>query len=404
MTKVLLGGVPFGENNVGDEAILECVTATVRDLCPHADITVSTNDREATARKLGVKAVPLFASSRAYSLSEMRAAVEDTDVFIWSGATGLSDYPEAGLTLLSAAQAARRKTVLWGVGMNDELNPYFYKVLPGKRRTMLEAVTKFSACRVDAVAFEEFRRRLRARKKIAGALNACSLVVLRDAPSRNLVYRCGVERAVVVGADPALELRPAPLAELTLPEDSRSILRSDKRKVGVCISAQRALEDRRGLVTFLDRLVADDSSRVVFIPMNPITDAALMSELHRQMAYPSRAALVSGQYEPSEVAGLAAEMDLVVTSRLHLLILASISHVPLIGIARGSKIDNFLAPYGLVPVGSVDHCDFSVLWEESQRLLRDRTAFEMRSRLVREDYLRRLHSAKVQLRAALEAP
>ena len=132
--KILLGGVPFGRNNVGDEAILECVVGMIREVCPAATITVSTDDPETTAEKLGVETVPLFGFAPPFSRTLMEECIAAADVFVWAGATGLSDYPEIPLSMLEIAHRAGTKTVVWGVGMNTELNPSIYRVLPGKRR------------------------------------------------------------------------------------------------------------------------------------------------------------------------------------------------------------------------------------------------------------------------------
>jgi len=55
-----MGGVPYGRNNVGDEAILECVVGLIREIYQDGRIVVSTDDQEGTARRLGVDTVPLF--------------------------------------------------------------------------------------------------------------------------------------------------------------------------------------------------------------------------------------------------------------------------------------------------------------------------------------------------------
>ena len=111
--------------------------------------------------------------------------------------------------------------------------------------------------------------------------------------------------------------------------------------------------------------------------------------------------MMSGRYEPADISAVSSRLDVVISSRLHLLILASIHHVPLIGIARGSKVDNYLAPYGLRPAGSVDVCRFSELWQETQRLLSERSAFERVSRRVLADLERRLTDATGHLEQLL---
>lgn len=401
--RVLLGAVPFGENNVGDEAILECVVGIVRSAAPGADIAVSTHDREATAAKLGVRTVPLFGFERPYTADDLKSAMADAEVFIWAGATGLSDYPENAVALLDAARAAGAKTALWNVGMNGELNPAKYRVLPGRRQRLLEGVTRLSKHRLDAMALQEAHWEARARHRVKEGVDAADLVVTRDYPSRDELSRCGVSRPVLVGADSAIRTPTTPLEQLNIPAEARRILDGPERKVGVCISAQRRVRQRRDLIQFLDQVVEDGSTRILFIPMNPITDADLMAELQREMKYPERTGLVTGRYEPADISAIASRLDVVISSRLHLLILASIHHVPLIGIARGSKVDNYLAPYGLRPVGSVDACRFPEVYHETQRLLAERESFERVSRRVFADLEQRLTSATAELEQLLSS-
>jgi polysaccharide pyruvyl transferase WcaK-like protein len=400
--RILIGGVPFGCDNVGDEAILECIVGILRHDCPDARLSVSTNDGPATARKLGVETLELFGFGPPYSRARMAAALRSHDVFIWGGATGLSDYPEIPLRMLQLARAAGRTTVLWGVGMNSELNPVWYTVLPGRRRTVLQWLSRCTGGRFDAVRAEEQRREGRARRRIYAELSQASLVVLRDEPSRREVQRCGGPLPqAIVGADSALLLEPTPLEQVRLPEAARQFLAAPGRKIGLCVSAQREIRDRAGLVALLDRLVAGGDTRLVFVPMNPITDALLMRGLRDAMRQPERALVVEGRYEPGEILTVAGTLDVVAASRLHLLILASILHVPIIGISRGSKVDNFLEPFGLTSVGSVESCDFGRLEGEFRRLLDDRAGFERRSRQVRQELLTRLERARVRLREVL---
>lgn len=400
--RVLIGGVPFGRNNVGDEAILECVVAIVRELCPGAKISVSTDDGPATAARLGVRTVPLFGFEPPYSREEMRRELEAHDVFLWAGATGLSDYPEIPTAMLGIAQAAGRRTVVWNVGMNNELNPAKYRLLPGRRRTLLRLASKLTLGALDAVAWEERRRQARARRTIADRLAAADLVVVRDPESKLEIAKCAPPLPKIeVGADSALQLQPAAGESLSLSNAAAALLAAPGPKVGVCISAQREVRNRRELLAFLDRVTGDLGARVLFVPMNPVTDAALMTGLHREMARPDRAAVLEGRYDPGAILAVAGRLNVILSSRLHLLIFASIVHVPIIGISRGSKVDNFLAPFGLRAAGSVDECDFAAVLAETARLIAGQTAFADTSRQVRADLLARLAAAKERLRTVL---
>lgn len=397
--KILLGGVPFGRNNVGDEAILECAVRIVRAACPDAEISVSTDDGPATAAKLGVRTVPLFGFEPPYSREEMIHELQSHDAFIWAGATGLSDYPEIPTEMLMHAQAAGKKTVVWQVGMNSELNPAKYRVLPGRRRTLLTALTTVSLGLFEGVAWEERRRVARARQRIAESLGAADLVVVRDPESAVQVTSCGAACPVRVGADSALLLEPS--AHPEFPPDAAEVLAFPGPKIGFCVSAQREITNRAALVAYLDRLVETDQRRVLFIPMNPLTDAVLMEELRRAMRHPGRAATLTGRYEPGDILAAAAGVDVIVSSRLHLLIFASIVHTPFVGISRGSKVDHFLAPYGLQSAGTVESCDFDAMHTETIRLLDAREAFAIRSRTVRRDLLERLDATRLLLKNLL---
>jgi polysaccharide pyruvyl transferase WcaK-like protein len=399
--RILIGGVPFGRNNVGDEAILECAVGIIREVCPKGKITVSTDDPEATAAKLGVETVQLFGFDPPFSQTLMEERISGADVFIWAGATGLSDYPEIPLGMLEIAHRAGTKTVLWGVGMNDEFNAYIYSILPGKRRTLLTLLSRLTLNRINFVQRLEKKAEARARRMIVEQLNQADLVVLRDPQTLTEVQACGEVPDAIVGADSAELLEPAPWEDVLVTRDVRAVLDSNFRKIGLCISAQRQLVHEQELVEFLDRLAARDY-RIVFLPMNHATDAVLMGKLRERMKNKAHAVVVGGRREPREILAIAGRLDLVISSRLHLLILASVLHVPIIGISRGTKVDNFLTAFGHTSAGSVDACDFDHMQSELDRLIESREEFAEISADVHEMLLQRLEEAKERLAEVLK--
>lgn len=395
--RVLLGGVPFGCDNIGDEAILAGAIKIFRETCPVFEFTVCTKDTEGTRGKLGVETCPAFGFTSDAPADGLESVIARFDLYVWCGATGLSDYPETTVKLIQIAQRHGVRTVLWNVGMNTELNPAHYLLRPGRRMSLMKALSALTLGQWDAVAWEERRRIKRGRDRIAAALSGMDLLFTRDPESRAEVLACGVTRDVVVGADSALVIDQTAPEDLPLDGETRARLASGRKKVGVCISAQRAITARGDLVGYLDRLVRELDVDVVFVPMNPVTDAVLMAKLHEEMANPDRATLVRGLNEPEEVLGFIPQLDVIVASRLHLLILASIVHVPIIGIGRGSKVDNYLKPYGLKAMGNVEDCDFDALFRETARLLDAKEEFAARSESVRANLLERLEGARQSL-------
>jgi polysaccharide pyruvyl transferase WcaK-like protein len=399
--RLLLGGVPFGCDNVGDEAILECAVGIVREVCPEVSLTVSTRNTQGTARKLGVETCGLLGFFNEVSHAETRDIIARHDVFIWCGATGLSDYPERTLGLLRLAHKARKRTIIWGVGMNSELNPALYRVPPGRRRRLLNVLTGVTGGTLDFVRLQETHWDKRARRRIACQLNQANLVVVRDPESREELARCGVGREIIVGADSALVLKPISLDDIQLAHEVREALLSGRPRIGICISAQREVRQRKELIEYLDWVLSQTDACIFCIPMNPLTDAAIMAQMALDTASPDRVVVVSGRQEPGAILAVTSAMDLVISSRLHLLMFASIFHVPIVGIARGAKVESFLKPFGLRAAGDVENCDFEFLRHETLRLLEHKDAFQRPSEEARKELLSRLEHAKAALHTAL---
>lgn len=393
--KILLGGVPFGRNNIGDEAILACVVRIVREAAPGAALTVSTDD-PATGARLGVGTCPLFGFDVVpYSEEEMKRTMAAHDVYIWSGATGLSDYPDRACQLLAAAREAGRRRIIWNVGMNTELNPAKYK-LHGRRLAAARLADRATAGLLSFTKSIESALESRARDSIRREVSSCRLVVTRDPEGARELEACGVPAGfVITGADSALiqEQSPWPPAGLAAGDATRLEV-PGVRRVGLCISAQRNITRWPELVAALDRILALPDVEIVGLPMNPVTDLELLRRLERDVARPGAFQTIAGVTEPADITALAARMDVLISSRLHLLILGSINHIPMIGISRGSKVDNFLAPFGLTAVGSVEQCDFNALVAETSRLLLNRETFVEKSTAVRATLLDRLNRAR----------
>lgn len=408
--KILLGGVPFGRNNIGDEAILACVVRLVREAAPGAHLTVSTHD-PATAERLGVEVCPLYGFDVVpYDSVEMQQTLARHDVYLWAGATGLSDYPDRAVELLSAARLAGCRRIVWNVGMNDELNPAKFR-LQGRRLKLARLADRLTLGSGRFAARWEENRAESMRIALGRELASCDLLVVRDPGSARELGRCHLPaEKIVIGADSALWQHETPWPPPTLsPSDRWRLDESDRIFIGLCISAQRDIAHKAELAAALDELLLSqpgDRVALVGLPMNPLTDLEVLHGLQALSRFPDRFMVLSGIHEPADITALARRMHLLISSRLHLLILGSIHHVPLVGISRGSKVDQFLLPYGLKTVGSVDDADFTPLVAESLRLLDPsaRQGFVERSQIVRQELLGRLDHARHLLAETLAQP
>ena len=331
--KILLGGIPLGCDNIGDEAIIAAVVRMLKESVPGVELTVATAD-PSTADLLGVAVVPPYGFAD-QPLDGFAETVRRHDAYVWCGATGLSDYPHVALDLLEIAQGAGVDTYVWGVGMDDELNPVFFRA-HGRRRLALRCL--------GLVGWYERRLRERLRRRIASLLPRCKGVWLRDPQSAAMLAATGFAGADVA-ADTAILLAPPPRTAAPSPTRAPTL--------GLCISTQRQVADLDGL----KKTIADVRAagvRVLGIPMNPKTDRALLERLGVE-CMPGTS--------PEAVMEAAAGCDVVLSSRLHLLILAANAGTPGLGIARGSKLANWLSNFGRTVEGGVYDCDWGRVTE-----------------------------------------
>ena len=388
--KILLGGVPLGCDNIGDGAIIACVVKLLRSLFPDAELTVCTREREKTAHLLDVATAPLYGFPPAPDWEGFENEVRRHDVYFWFGATGLSDYPECALRLLDTAHAAGVKTIVWGVGMNSRLNPAFYRA-GGKKRQLLLLLTLCSLGLINWVSVYEERLCRATRDHIRRSLENCALVVLRDAESVHELERCGFKRGIT-GADTAILLKSADFPLKQEPGATR---------IGFCISAQNIVRNLVGMRKLWASLLSHPEIRLVLIPMNPKTDRALMRILAEGLDHPERIECLEND-SPDVVQACAGQCRLVVSSRLHLLILAANAGVPGLGIERGSKISNWLNAFGRTSSGTVENCDPALLERQILELIaRPREQLEAQTLAVMKQMHERLDKASALLREAL---
>ncbi|MBQ1429450.1 MAG: polysaccharide pyruvyl transferase family protein [Kiritimatiellae bacterium] len=372
--RILLGGIPLGCDNIGDEAILAGVVKMLKASIPCVELTVATDD-PATAALLGVGVVPPF-GFRDTDLNGFAAEASRHDAYIWCGATGLSDYPHTALSLLEIAQGEGVPTFILGVGMDDELNPVFFKA-HGKLRFALKAL--------GLVGWYERRLRGKLKRRIARILPRCRGVWLRDPQSAAMLAATGFPGAAVA-ADSAILLAAETVGS------GKSGDSGTPATLGLCISTQRQIADLDGLRGLIVA-VRDSGARVLGIPMNPKTDRVLLESLGVEC--------IAGT-TPEAVMEAAAECDVVLSSRLHLLILAANAGTPGIGIARGSKLANWLSNFGEDVVGSVYDCDWGKTAERVLAALGHRGDWKERRDAAYRRLNERLEKARGELVAKLK--
>ena len=380
--RILLGGIPLGCDNIGDEAIIAGVVKMLKSSMPDVELTVATAD-PATGDRLGVKVVPSYGFA-GVGLDGFAAVAKMHDAYVWCGATGLSDYPAVALDLLEAAQKAGVATFVWGVGMDDELNPVFFRA-SGRRRALLRLF--------GLVGWYEHRLRARLARRISNILPRCKGVWLRDPQSVAMLAKTGFPGAQVA-ADSAILLQMKNEEwRMKNTDDAHSPFSILHSQLGLCISTQRQVKDVAGLVRLI-AAVRESGAQVLGIPMNPKTDRVLLESLGVEC--------IPGT-TPEAVMAAAATCDVVLSSRLHLLILAANVGTPGLGIARGSKLANWLANFNRPVEGSVSACDWEQVTAHVLAALKERGDWDAVRATAYARLTARLESAREAFIGKLEA-
>ena len=295
----------YGLGNAGDEAILSAILREVRTVAPDADITVLSRDPLETAARNGVKALYMF------DLPGMHRVLKRSRLYINGGGSLIQD--------------ATSRRSLW----------YYLYTLHAAKRCGCQVL--MYGCGIGPVKYRGDRR---LAKRV---LNRCvDTITLRESDSLRELQSLGVtEPEIILSADPALTLRPAPDSEVDevleragIPPHGRYIcfaLRNWKgydAKAPVFGAAARYAWERYGLTP-------------VFVAIEKRQDPAAHRPAAQSLADIPHYFLDDAG-DTGTIIGALSRMEVIVSMRLHALIFAAGQGIPLVGVVYDPKVSAFL--------------------------------------------------------------
>ena len=303
----------YGGLNIGDEAILTSMIASLRKRDESTEIVVFSRNPRHTAAEHEVDAVVDAScddkSARGRQLSRL-------DLLLLGGG-GLLYDSEAGNYLREVREAQRLgvPTCGFALGAGPLLSP-------------------------------EDRRTVRA------VLPGMDVVTVRDQESKRVLEDADVQVDMTVTADPALLLEPVRFPEEALITDG---VPTGGRLIGMSVREPgRAAPDldehayHQLLAATADYMVYRYGATIVFVPMER-QDVTHSHAVISKMVAPDRARVLHGHYSPGSVLGLMEHFDLVLGMRLHFLIFAALAGVPFLPLPYAGKVFDFAQLAG-VPV------------------------------------------------------
>jgi polysaccharide pyruvyl transferase CsaB len=313
---ILVAGVS-GQGNVGDDAIGIAVNGLLRDAAPDAQVVLLGGRPERLKQTTGLTGYhlgwrPPVDVARTLALVQRSAAV------LIGGGGLLQDhlphFYRAFCLLALAAKALRKPVMFYATGVY----PPRTRIFAGTLRLVL---------------------------------NLADIVTVRDEFSARTIADAGVNREVIVTADPAITLRALPC--------SGPARHSGTPLIGVSLrpwyhnsGSQMGRGDSAGLAETLakclDRVVDATGGRLLFFPMHfggGDDDQNWQSRVLASMRH-SEAADRVAHPSPLETQAVIAGCDIVVGMRLHANVLGAAMGVPSIALAYDPKVREFMRGLG----------------------------------------------------------
>ncbi|MFD6171072.1 polysaccharide pyruvyl transferase family protein [Streptomyces coeruleorubidus] len=323
----------YGGFNIGDESILTCVLHCLRAQRPEARLVVFSRNAEHT--RVHHPSADEVVDWEGVSRDHVLDALTSLDVLVLGGGGLLFDgEARRYLRLVRAAQERGIRTFAYAIGAG-----------PLREADDREAVRNVLADMDD--------------------------VVVRDEESKLVLEEVGVERDIVVTADPALLLEPEPFTDEMMRHEG---VPTDSRLVGMSVREPgRAAEkldegDYHALLADVaDFLVRRLDAHVVFLPMER-HDVRHAHAVLSHMTAPDKGRILHGSYSPGQVLGFMRHLDLAVGMRLHFVIFAALSGLPVLPLPYSGKVFDFARRMGAPALVGVAREQAGLLLAEVDRL------------------------------------
>ena len=332
-TRIVLSGY-YGFRNLGDDAILLALRDRLGDTLPGAALVALSRRPEETREKCGVEAVDRF---RPFAV---RRAIRRASCFVSGGGSLLQDHTSARsllyyTTLIRTAKRSGKPVMFYANGIGP----------------------------VETA---------RGRERVRAAAEMADVITLRDEDSLGVLRAMGVKNErITVTADPVFTMPggdPARgrkrLTALGVP--------AERRVIGVSVRFAAGMEANIAeFARFCDAV--SELAAVVFLVMQPGADTAAAAAVRARMR--AEAFEASAPYDPLAMADMLACMDAVVSTRLHSMIFAACSYVPVLGVVYDPKVSACAKALGMPLAGTLEAFDASEALRTLHGVLDDRETY-----------------------------
>ncbi len=340
--KILMSGY-FGYDNLGDEAILYSM---VEGLCSieNVELTALSANPQKTAEKFGIRAVERM------KITTLLKEIKNCDIFISGGGSLFQDVTSKRSIYYYLAQLFLAKKVF-------------------KKKVMIYSQG------IGPVTEESNRA------KVAKAFNRLDKINVRDKESKKELLDMGVKKEISVTADTVFMLEK--------PDKGfgRELLQKmgldlQEQTIGISIRAwkdwdEKIVEEIKNTISHLQ----DSGVNIILLPFHHPGDLMLSQKVWESLPDRSKVHLLEEQLDERQMLSLIANIDIMLSMRLHGLIFGVVAGAYPIAISYDPKVKSLMKEFGLPTTGEVEKLDSSELISELEDTLGE---LDKRKEKVRE--------------------
>lgn len=182
--------------------------------------------------------------------------------------------------------------------------------------------------------------------------NQADMITVRDAESKETLERAGVSKNISIVPDPAFLLSQRFRGKDILRQNN---IPTNKPIVGVCMhgwikgfkEGNRIYKPRlKEFIEFLSIIREKHNSTIVFIPTGGANEGSIDPLAKKICDQLPGCHTLPGEFPPGDMMNLLSRIDILISMRLHAMILASNVFTPSIGIVTDRKMVNFMKMTG----------------------------------------------------------
>lgn len=338
MRKIVISAY-YGFNNMGDEAVLNAMLISFRELADQLEIVVLSGNPQKTAVRYGVKAV------KRNNYREVFREIKSCDLFISGGGSLLQDVTgwksiPFYLGQIMLAKLLGKKTMLYGQGIGP-INSQFY------------------------------------RRLAAFIIKKVDLVTVRDKESRDFLIGLGLKgKDIAVTADPVFYLSPENNNQIQGREllAEEGIKAANSKLIGISVRPWADESYLEEIAKAVEKLATASDGEILIIPMHPDYDLVVSEKLLELLN--GQANILRGDYTPLEMIAIFGELDFLLGVRLHSLIFSLIQGVTFVAISYDPKVDSLLRGIKITAGMDINKLDGDTLSRVCQTVLSNSQQFK----------------------------